>query len=343
VFAWLIRTARRHIREAGVIGVIIAILLIGAEVMHRIEWLETNYPSIAEILHKVVDVAHIVEAAVVVCAIVILICFLVVKTMRKARLPVSPPSLGVERLLVIPDPPDPQHYRFRMAQHEGDLEPFVQWSDNEMEIAHRHPDLSDDKRRKLYLTWFRLRRESFLVLERFNHGSSRWDALALSIALPLTEHGRDQICRSRRRWRQRQCSDCPTRNAIVVLPDRHMETARRAAAIERQTKSPARRTRDLRHRIGAGAFERVLGWTQRWTVSRRSRQPDCRTVLSSNRFPRLATNRRRRDSAVAFVSVHRRRWPNTPKDNHDRRQCRNHAHVADHRSYAALSSGFVLS
>jgi hypothetical protein len=196
VFAWLIRTARRHIREAGVIGVIIAILLIGAEVMHRIEWLETNYPSIAEILHKVVDVAHIVEAAVVVCAIVILICFLVVKTMRKARLPVSPPSLGVERLLVIPDPPDPQHYRFRMAQHEGDLEPFVQWSDNEMEIAHRHPDLSDDKRRKLYLTWFRLRRESFLVLERFNHGSSRWDALALSIALPLTEHGRDQICRS---------------------------------------------------------------------------------------------------------------------------------------------------
>jgi hypothetical protein len=85
-------------------------------------------------------------------------------------------------------------FRFRIPRAEHELIPFQEFSDNENDIAGAHEGLEGEKRRTFYRTWFERCREAFLILDRIDRRGN-WEAVAVSIVLPLTEEGRDAFCR----------------------------------------------------------------------------------------------------------------------------------------------------
>jgi TIR domain len=97
-------------------------------------------------------------------------------------------------LIDVPDAPDETVFRYRVPQSEVELEPFVELSDAEVVITDRHPDLYGCTRRRLYYRWFGFQRLSFLLLDRFDVGDHKWQPIAVSIVLPLTELGRKRVC-----------------------------------------------------------------------------------------------------------------------------------------------------
>jgi hypothetical protein len=201
VWGRLVRFAKRRTKEAGFFVILVAVVLIATEILDRSEAFKKRFPDVVPMLHRFTEYAHFFEASILVLAVAILLGLFVFGLVSwlfgRNRLRVAPRRYGIERLLVLPGEPSGDTYRFRMAQHEGDLTAFVDWSDGEAEIAQRYPELHGPKRRKLYQTWFKIRKEAFLLLERFDRKSHQWNSIALSIMLPLTEHGQKQICEQR--------------------------------------------------------------------------------------------------------------------------------------------------
>jgi len=197
MWARLIRFARRRLHHAGVVGILTAVVLLSADLLDGRKWPEKHLPWLAPILHRTAEARHLLEAVFIAVALAVLLGFFVVRIVSRIFGWDRLRSLSVEQLLVIPAAPDRHHYRLRMAQQVGDTEPFVTWSDAEAEIAARHPGLSGPERRSLYATWFGLRKEAFLLLERRDSKTGRWDPIAVSIVLPLTEHGQAELCSGR--------------------------------------------------------------------------------------------------------------------------------------------------
>lgn len=102
--------------------------------------------------------------------------------------------LSYMHLIDVPDAPDQTLFRYRVPQSEVELEPFVEFSDAEIVITDRHPDLYDATRRRLYYRWFGFQRLSFLILDRFEASLHQWQPIAVSIVLPLSELGRKHVC-----------------------------------------------------------------------------------------------------------------------------------------------------
>jgi hypothetical protein len=186
--ARLIRWARRKWHELRAIGLLLALLVILDALAQSNEWIETHAQWIAHDLGHGVHLVHVFEALLAFAAVAIIVIFYVTK--RKP----PPGPLGLLHFLLIPDAPDPGWFKFRMAQAEANLEPFVTFSDAEADIANRHPDLSGDERWKLYSDWFRMRPQSFVLLDRRDPKSGIWEPIAVSIVLPLTSLGHDDLC-----------------------------------------------------------------------------------------------------------------------------------------------------
>ncbi len=95
-------------------------------------------------------------------------------------------------------------FRYRAVRRREDLEPFVRFSDQEIEICDAHPGLLGDKRRELYETWcqwtatrddipwddHRNKIKSFLILDRQSPGEV-WMPISVSIILPLSPAGEE--------------------------------------------------------------------------------------------------------------------------------------------------------
>jgi hypothetical protein len=190
----LIRWARRHWAELGLSGLIIAVLFI---VVRLLEYAPESVHSekYRTLLGVVVEAGHAVEALVaVVAALVIFVLWFASRTGRN-----TPPSgpLGLLHFLELPSPPDVAEFSFRCAQAEIDLQPFIAFSDDEVDIANRHPELVGSSRWDLYSTWFRINRQAFLLLDKRNEKTNAWETIAVSIVLPLTGEGCERLSKGR--------------------------------------------------------------------------------------------------------------------------------------------------
>ena len=103
-------------------------------------------------------------------------------------------SLDAKHFLVPPNLGE-SNYRFRMPRVESELMFFGQFSDDEPHIAAANPGLEGEKRIRFYKEWFNIRRDAFLILDRINHRTGNWDAVAVSIILPLSAEGDQRIRR----------------------------------------------------------------------------------------------------------------------------------------------------
>ncbi len=74
------------------------------------------------------------------------------------------------------------------------LNPYVDLSVEEIEIAGAHPDLTPTQRSKLYERWLRANSLSFMSLERKSAPWSEWNVIAVSIILPLKSSAKSKFC-----------------------------------------------------------------------------------------------------------------------------------------------------
>jgi hypothetical protein len=185
--ARLIRWARRRSQELRAFGLLVALAVILDLIVQSNEWIEVHTPWIAHDLGHGVHLVHVVEALLTLAAFGVIASFYFSK--RKP----PPGPLGLLHFLLIPAAPDPRRFKFRIAHAEANLEPFVRFSDAEADIANRHPDLYGKERWDLYGEWFRIRPQSFLLLDRYDHPSGAWEPIAVSIVLPLTSDGHDEL------------------------------------------------------------------------------------------------------------------------------------------------------
>jgi hypothetical protein len=188
MFASLVRLVKRQRAEIGAIGLLVAAVIIIHETVERVQWFSIHLPWLADELGKGIRVVHLIDASFV---------FLVLVVVLALRFYRGKPPMGhvsVLHFLLRPDAPNPAAFQFRVPRSELDLEPFVEFSDAEVNIASRHHELSGKSRRDLYRRWFGIRKQSFLILDSFDPASSKWSPIAVSIVLPLTDAGYQKIC-----------------------------------------------------------------------------------------------------------------------------------------------------
>ena len=185
--ARLIRWARLRLKEIRTIGFLAALAVLADVGFTFNPSIEERFPWVAHNLGHGVHLLEVIEALLTVSAAAIILRFY----FGRRRPPPGP--LGLLHFLLMPGAPDSAQFKFRVAQVEADLEPFVRLSDAEVDIANRHPELYGPGRWALYNEWFRIRPQSFLLLDRFDPKSGAWGPIAVSIVLPLTSAGANRL------------------------------------------------------------------------------------------------------------------------------------------------------
>jgi hypothetical protein len=184
---FLIGLYKRSLKEIGFFGLALAVIIIAISASNLLV-IPEKYSIYTNFLENMVEKTHLLEAFITVFVATCALYFFLKVRFGKGRFP----SLGIERLLVLPGEPDPNKFKFRIAQHYSDLDSFVWWSDDELDIAQRH-DLQGAERRKLYNKWFDWRSDAFLLLDRYDPIKGQWIPVSLSITLPLTQQGADRL------------------------------------------------------------------------------------------------------------------------------------------------------
>jgi hypothetical protein len=180
----LTKAARRKTREATLFVVAVAILTVLSELLHFAPFLHRLLAWLPISLDEMVHGLHLSEAVLLLAAVVYGIGWNI-----WGRVPTFGKETTVEHLAFVPDRPPIDNYRYRMPRDEIELGPFVSLSDDSSAIAGRHPDLQGPERLALYRKWFLRQRRAFLLLDRWAPAEVRWEPIAVSILLPLTDAG----------------------------------------------------------------------------------------------------------------------------------------------------------
>lgn len=83
-------------------------------------------------------------------------------------------------------------FRYRFA-NQGDLEIFVDYSMADPAIVIANPELNPHERLALYTRWFSRTSRSFMLLEMQGAAATEWTPVAVSIVLPLSQEGAQDI------------------------------------------------------------------------------------------------------------------------------------------------------
>lgn len=302
----LTRKAKRKVRHATVFVVIVAILTVLAEVLQFAPFLHSLLAWLPVSLDAVVYWLHLSDAVLFLSGLLYGAGWYV-----WGRVPTFGRETTVAHLAFVPDAIPPDKYRYRKPADVTELEPFVSFSDKSSAIAGRHPELTGAARSTLYQTWFRRRQEVFLLLDRWSLDNGRWEPVAVSIVLPLSDTGYNRLLQKQVAIIEMVDEIAPNQDPStkLLLDTWIVKPRRKASAADKIVQVPHEQFGHALPLVHLGMF---WNGTARTTLIVEADNPHIRRLCAHVGFD---SSRRTKDGAILQVF----NYPNDIKDEGDSR------------------------